>query len=248
MYKVIVERPRSGKGDYVAAARRRDDFDSPRQLGMRVGYGRPRLNENLRPLERFLLAQVERPWNKVHGEISAGIDRRNAVQQHIFAHLDDMIATQVEWHNGRWLDLKHPYRSHFDRGDLRQPLYVDPRTGLIRANKQYRSWKTQRLEQAAREAADTAARRRVVDDTTLLLLLDGEWFEARLAPLPSDAVYDVVLRCLVQRHQYDHDERQRYFYGEFGRGRRTRQVYAVSKRQLSRREIESHGLSRKGSS
>ena len=105
MYKVIVERPRHQKGNYSLAARWRNDLEGPRQLGMRAGYGGPYLNENLNPLRRFLLAQVGRPWNKVYSEISAGIDRRNTVQQHIFAHLDDMIATQVEWHAGSWLDM-----------------------------------------------------------------------------------------------------------------------------------------------
>jgi hypothetical protein len=250
MYKVIVERPRSGKGNYFAAARRRDDFEGPRQLGMRAGYGGPWLNENLRPLERFLIAQVGRPWNKVYGEISAGIDRRNTVQQHIFAHLDDMIATQVEWRDGRWLDLKYPSRGFFDHGDLRQPLYVDPRTELIRANKQYRARRAERHLRAAKEAADIAARRRVIDGTTLLLLIEAEWYEVRLAPLPpqSDPVYDAVLRCVVQRKRADHIDQQRYFYGGGCFGRDARQVYAVSKRQLSRREIELHGLSRKGSS
>lgn len=260
MYKVIVERPRSGKGNYVAAAKRRDDFDGARQLGMRAGYGGPWLNENLRPLERFLLAQIGRPWNKVYGEISAGIDRRNIVQLHIFAHLDDMIATQVEWRAGRWIDLKHPYRSHFDRRDLRQPLYVDPRTGLIRPNKQARSWKVERNAERNRDAAEIAARRRIIDETTLLLMIDGQWYKVCVAPLPplylvetvvngslrrcwrADRVYDAVLRCFVRRDRHDHTERQRFFYGERQHG--ARDVYAVSKRQLSRREIEAHGLGR----
>ena len=261
MYKVIVERPRKGKGDYFGAARRRDDFEGPRQLGMRAGYGGPWLNENLTPLRRFLLAQVGRPWNKVYSEISSGIDRRNTVQLHVFAHLDDMIATQVEWRDGRWIDLRermHHFRAH---DLLRQPLYVDPRTGLIRPNKQYRSWKVERVAERVREAAEIAARRRVIDDNTLLLMLDGEWYEVRLAPLPpwylvekvidgklreswkSEPVYDAVLRCVVRRQSGEHTDRQHFFYG--GPNRHSpRDVYAVSKRQLSRRELLDAGLCR----
>lgn len=250
MYKVIVERPRKGKGNYTAARRRRDDLDGPRQLGIRAGYNHVRLNENLRPLERFLRGQVGRPWTKVYGEISAGIDRRNTVQQHIFAHLDDLIATQVEWRDGRWVDLKHPRHCFLHLRGLRQPLYLDPRTGLICANKEYRSWSAARRAVEALEAAQIAARRRVVDDTRLLLLIDDVWYEVGLAPLPvcSEPVFDAILRCMVQRDSAEHSERQRHFYGASWPGQLARNVYAVSKRQLSRREIDAHGLIRKGSS
>jgi len=261
MYKVIVERPRNYKGKYSVAARWRDDLDGPRQLGMRAGYGGPYLNENLAPLQRFLLAQVGRPWNKVYSEISAGIDRRNTVQQHIYAHLEDMIATQVEWRDGRWLDLQDRSRHFRTFESLRQPLYVDPRTGLIRSNNQYRRWKVVRDAQRAREAAEIAARRRVIDDTMQLMLLEGQWYEVRLARLPplyvvekvidgkvwrswkSDGVYDVVLRCTVRRHDHEHTDRQHFLYGG-PNPHSARDVYAVSKRQLSRREMLGAGLCR----
>lgn len=262
MYKVIVERPRNGKGDYVAGARRRNDFEGPRQLGMRAGYGHPWLNENLSPLRRFLLAQVGRPWNKVYSEISSGIDRRNTVQLHVFAHLDDMIATQVEWRDGRWVDLKNRMLSFRKPEVLSQPMYVDPRTGLICRNKLYRSWKTEHRNRQAREAAETAARRKVIDVSTLLLLLDDEWFEVKLAPLPplyvvekvidgkrvhrwkSDPAFDAVLKSEVQRFDHNQIDRRRHFYGEGKHRYDAPEVFAVSKRQLSRRELQEHGLCR----
>src|SRR5262245_62228647 len=95
MYKVIVERPRGWKSKSSHAVRRRDDLDGPKQLGIRAGYDRPALNENLSPLRRFLHAQVGRPWSKVYSEIASGIDRRNTVQQHIYQQADDFIASQV---------------------------------------------------------------------------------------------------------------------------------------------------------
>jgi len=266
LYKVIVERPRGGKGNYSAAARRRNDHEGPRQLGMRAGYGTVCLNENLRPLERFLHAQVGRPWNKVYSDISAGIDRRNTVQLHIFAHLEDMIATQVGWRQGCLVDLKRPCRTWYDRRDLRQPLYVDPDSGLIRINKEMGGWRHERLKLKANELAAIALRRREIDDRLMLMLLDEQWYEVRIAPLPpiyfeekvvdgrlwrnrtSSRVYDVVLRCHVQRHCLDHADRQIHFYGKDRWGRSARDVYAVSKRQLCRREIETYGLRRNGSS
>ena len=253
MYKVIVERPRRGKDGDAAAARLRNDFDGPVRLGMRAGYGYRSLNENLAPLRRYLRAQLGRPWDKVFSEICAGIDRRNTVQQHIHQHIRDFIAIDVGVRDGRLVDLAA--RWYFLRRDagISQELYVDPRTGLIRANKDYRSWRHSAAEHRRREQAEIATRRRVVDERTFLLLLDCVWFRVEVDVLPRDRFvesvvdgkphrhmiaeprYDVVLRQTVSRAVRADVQKCLYLYG-------SSDLYAVSKRQISTREIKAHGL------
>ncbi len=244
MYKVIVERPRKWKSNGRVANRRRNDFEGAAFLGMRAGLGRPALNENLNPLKRYLEAQVGRPWNKVHAEISAGIDRRNTVQLHVFAHIDDMIAVQVEWRDGELIDLKD--RWYWPPGNpplMRQKLYVDPRTGLIRTNKAWKSVSAWRRERDQASTEDLAKRFRRIDDETHLLLLDDEWYEVRTAQVPEGApVFDVVLKRTVSRRLDDSRQAREHLYGEHW----LRHRYAKSKRQLSRREIEGYGLPRPG--
>jgi hypothetical protein len=204
MYKVIVERPRGWKGDASRAARRRNDPDGPQQLGMRAGYGRPHLNENLSPLRRFLRAQVGRPWAKVYGEIASCIDRRNTVQEHIYQHIDDLIATRVEVRGDRIVDLSRQRALYSNDSAIRQELYVDPRTGLIRRNTGLRSRK--RIYAARRAAAqkEIEARRRVIDERTQLHLLCGEWFEVQLAPLPEERVIEVNVKgCRIRKRVAD---------------------------------------------
>jgi hypothetical protein len=248
MYKVIVERPRKGKQPYSHAERFRNDWNGPSFLGMRAGYGRPWLNENLGPLRRFLHAQIGRPWDKVFSEISRNIDRRNTVQQHIHQHLDDFIAIQVEWRDGQLIDLKDGCTW---RNRWRQTLYVDPRTGLIR-RKPGPSRTEQRREQSTQERQSIEARRRELSDDRWLMRLEDQWYEVHLAPLPQPvyrevvvegkrrvqrldrAVFDVVLRERVRSH--DFADARKKMYG------RWREVYATFKRQLSRRELEAHGL------
>ncbi len=175
MYKVSVERPRRGKDGDAFAARLRNDFDGPTRLGMRAGYGYRSLNENLAPLRRYLHAQIGRPWNKVFSEICAGIDRHNTVQQHIHQHIRDFIAIDVDVRAGQLVDIA-PRCGMFGLGSgISQELYVDPRTGLIRLNRNYRPWRHQLAERRRRDLAEAAMRRRVVDERTLLLLLDGVW-------------------------------------------------------------------------
>ena len=249
MFKVIVERPRHWKSGSDRAARLREDLDGPVHLGMRAGYGGRFLNENLAPLRRYLRAQVGRPWNKVFSEISAGIDRRNTVQQHIHQHIDDFIAIRVGVGDDRLIDLGR--YSSYRPGELRQELYVDPRTGLIRVNKEYRAWHRERVERREQEQAQLIARRRILNDRTVLLRIDDLWFEITLAELPAGRVverivdgqckkrivydrrYDIVLRREVMLYM-DSQERER-LYGSAG-------LYAVSKRQLSKREMKAHGL------
>lgn len=253
MYKVIVERPRRGKEGDAAAARLRRDFDGPTRLGMRAGYGYRSLNENLAPLRRYLHAQIGRPWNKVFSEICAGIDRRNTVQQHIHQHIGDFIAIAVEFRDGRLVDLANRWGFLRKDAGLSQELYVDPRTGLIRLNRDYRSWRRAAAESRNRQTAEVARRRRFVDARTLLLLLDDIWFRVEVGLLPKERViqnlvdgkvqqrviaeprFDVVLRKTVSRATHADLQQCEQLYG-------SRELYAVSKRQISTREIKAYQL------
>ena len=236
MFKVIVERPRhrwkSGDG---GARRLRNDIDGPAWLRTRAGYGDRGLNENLAPLRRYLRAQVGRPWSKVFGEISANIDRRNTVQQHIYEHIDGFIASQVELRDGQLVDLKQRWRFPAGGAGITQELYVDPRTGLVRINDRYRAWKSPFVEQRERQQAEIAKRRRVVDEHTLLLLLDDIWYRVGVEALSAESHYDVVLHHKVSRAKPDNRRQCEHLYG-------SATLYAVSKQQLSRRELKAHGL------
>lgn len=249
MAKVLVERPRKHKGGDAEAARRRNDFDGPEFLGIRAGYTYRALNENLSPLRRYLRAQVGRPWSKVYSEIASGIDRRNTVQQHICQHLDDFIAIQVGILGDRLIDLRgQRYRNNDTIG---QELYVDPRTGLIRHNQRYRSWKREEAERNRLRQAEIRLRRRVIDSRTQLLLLEGAWFAVHVESLPAVQIVETVVEgCVCRKRMADrcfdvvmkqktsleeHADERMHLYG-------SRFVYAVAKRQLSRREIKAHDL------
>jgi hypothetical protein len=253
MYKVIVERPRRAKEGDAAAARLRRDYDGPMRLGMRAGYGYRSLNENLAPLRRYLRAQLGRPWNKVFSEICAGIDRRNTVQQHIHQHIRDFIAIDVEVCEGRLVDLADRWRFLRRDSGLAQELYVDPRSGLIHLNRHYRAWRRDAAAHRERETVEVASRRRVVDETTLLLLLEGIWYRVEVEGLPTERVvenaidgkthrrviveprYDVVLRKPISRAVQADLRQCKELYG-------STDLYAVSKRQISTREIKARQL------
>jgi hypothetical protein len=253
MYKVIVERPRRWKDGHAAAARLRNDHSGPTRLRARAGYGYRSLNENLAPLRRYLRAQVGRPWDKVFSEICAKIDRRNTVQQHIHQHIHDFISIDACFRDGQLVDLANRWTFLPSGSGIYQELYVDPRTGLIRLNKDYESWHRGATKRRQREQGEIAARRRTLNERTFLLLLDDVWFRVQVDVLPNNRYiekvidggtrrcvvaeprYDVVLRRHISRAMSDELRQCKRLYGSDG-------LYAVSKRQISTREIKVHGL------
>lgn len=127
MAKVIVERPRrierhTPRGRTVAPD------DQPSHEGMRArhvrNWGGKVLNENLKPLRRYLAKQVGRPWNKVYAEISANLRPSSAIQQHVRDHLHDFVAIMPR-------RLANQLRQRPGADIWHQPFYVNPRTGLL---------------------------------------------------------------------------------------------------------------------
>ncbi len=236
MYKVIVERPRSGKRTRYAAVRLRNSMDGPMRLGMRTNYDYLDLNGNLNPLRRYLRSQLGRPWDKVYSEICAGIDRRNTVQQHIHQHIDDFITIKVREKDGKLAAVS--------RGEPRelwyQELYVDPRTGIIREHRRGRRWRNAAEWRRQREE-EISALRRVVSERALLLRIDGIWYRVEIAPLPDvltcrqgEIPFDAVVKRPLIHPRQDGDQLE-YLYGS---GR----VYGMSKRQVGRRELSANGV------
>lgn len=243
MFKVIVERPRRGAG-WDLERRLPVDEDSASRESVRARHVyRKYLNENLRPLERYLHRQIGRPWDKVYAEICAGIDRRNTVQQHIHLHLADFVAMQVIEVDGqphqpsRWGALE-------PLSDLWSPrLYVDPATGLLRVNRA-RQRELRRAE-AVREARKAPpVHRRDLAQWHQLHRVQGIWYDVELAPIPDAArgpgAYDVIR----QKHVVSpgHRGAGKHVIGGDARLYGRADVYARQKRQLSARELRQHRL------
>ncbi|TXH73230.1 MAG: hypothetical protein E6Q88_05530 [Lysobacteraceae bacterium] len=250
MYKVIVERPRGGRGWKLEYPSPSDPEMSPRRESLRSRHQRRKwLNENLRPLERYLASQVGRPWDKVFSEICAGIDRRNTVQQHIHLHLGDFVAIKVVDIGGelhyvcRWGEPR-PLRGKCGWGPA---FYVDPRTGLLLKNKaairERRARRTQRRERLQRLHSDLREDRRILAPHVQLHRIAGVWYRIELAPIDEktliageiDALRNLPLvKCPRQIATQGIPASQELF-GDPG-------LYARAKRQLNARELRFHDL------
>jgi hypothetical protein len=254
MDEIIIERPRWGSrmGHKRRAGRfdgkveaRRDPEGLPFRIGLKRAAVQARatkmLNENLRPLQRYLESQVDRPWDKVWSEISQNLRVTSAVQQHVRDHVVDFVAIRVVIQDGT---IRVPARNgQVDRlEDSHFQMYVDPRTGLLRRNKHFKTWQRKRREEAAAVVRQRSARiREVASDLQLHLFDDGAWWEVRLAPIPIERVTESTGNTVRTIHRplpyVDVVQGTTLttlscceLYGRHG-------VYAIAKRQLSRKEM-----------
>ncbi len=251
MSKIIVERPRIGRG----AARTQkpgrtralvDDDGESLRASAREPKARAQktksLNENLSPLKRYLAAQVGRPWNKVYSELSENLKTTSTVQQHVRDHVEDFVAVKTRMRAGEvYVSGRFGRDSKLSESHYR--LYVHPRTGLLGKNEGWKSWNAKHKAEAKRVKTERAKRLRVIDAETQLHCFAGVWWEVKLAPIPHlrRAGEDGRVRAVQARYT---DVVKRAKLSSLG-GEELycrRGVYATDKRQLSKAELKRHAL------
>jgi len=242
MPKILVERPRlPSRVPHGRDGRKFWDQSDAAFLPMKAGYRDPKtLNENLSPLARYLARQAGRPWDKVYSEMRAVIDGRNPIQRHILEHLSQYVAEHTRVVGGHLIEMGTQY---FGLQRVWQPLYVDPRTGLLRRNPDDISWRRKYRERQLAKERERARVWREVSANCQLHQVNGCWFQVEVAPLPPPPAirWDALLRCPVNArtsaaHRRMDDQFTAGVYGRPG-------VYVVSKWQLNARELRAYGLS-----
>lgn len=230
MFKVIVERPRIGHRDGTFARNRLSvDVELPTKIGVRrlkkiTRTNTKWLNENLKPLQRYLGRQVGRPWDRIYSEICAGLDVNHTVKQHVRDHLEDFVAIRVRIaRDGRWMAATD-WNTQME--PWRQCFYVDPHDGLLKESA--RLWKKRSVAlprwMGPRDPSKPAPDIRRIDDCSELRRIDGIWYAVEFAVAPGPGARPEVFDLLT-RETARPDSR-----------------YARRKRQLSAAELAGHGL------
>ena len=230
MSKVLVERPRVGHdtGERVSRHARRtykqnlrlvkDDEDSNFDSGANTESisahtkGHPKryskeLNENLKPLRRFLRSRLGKPWDKVYSEIMAGFNMQNAVQYHVWQHLINFgeVETKTYMEGNTvmiWGGCPRSVGSWY-----RDEFYVHPKTGLL-CVAAGRSWKDRRTAPSSQLS--------YIDPKKPLIQyhqIDDIWYEVQFRRATDDEMakkqfghyvrdYDRVLNKIVYKWQF----------------------------------------------
>ena len=191
MAKVVTERPRYGhhaKSNKTSAKRVRnydpsDDGDAFEKIPKRMpvgahrqhGYGAKEFSDHLNPLKKYLRKQIGRPWNKIHSELSAKLDRRSMSGRHIWQHIGWEV-TQ-ECYIGQFQKSKLAFESRMSRWQKHpspvRGLYVNPANGLLcennpKAVEAYNTW----VRAAWQKEHDAKEARRVASLTPTERLLE----------------------------------------------------------------------------
>lgn len=264
MAKVIVTRPRL-LDSAVRKGRTIPDELQPKAVGLhrhaQEQGGYKMLNETLAPLRRYLEAQIGRPWNAVYSEIAANLRPTSTVQQHVRDHLKDFVNLHRQ---------PHAYRRYQGRPWF-EPLYVDT-NGILRRTEDLPEVRAARRRQRAGPSDPTATPIRlsafrklsriagVWYEVGFAPLPEPEYrlvirevkqrirpydasspertIKVRVRQLITPAVQDAISGRMISAgpESDDHVSWRRY------RETQPERVYAITKRQLSRRELRRYNL------
>lgn len=264
MAKVIVTRPRILES-VARKGRAVPDELQPKFIGLRR-HARERggfkvLNETLAPLRRYLQAQAGRPWNAVYSEIAANLRPTSTVQQHVRDHLSDFVNLHRQpsryggygvrpWHEPLYVDAHGILRRTDDLPEVRaarcrrriqrpdpaeSPVRFSPLCELRRIGGVWYEVRLAPLPEPEYRPVVRTVKQRI---NPYAAASPERTMQFRLHQLVTPAVQDIVSgdAVLAGPEIDDHDSWRRY------RETRPERVYAIAKRELSRRELRMHGL------
>src|SRR4051794_15838672 len=178
MHKVVVKRPRHGRGWGTSKAPLKPPFDgSPRYESMRANHTRRKwFSDLLGSLRRWLQSQVGRPWNDVYSDACAVIKPDSIIRAHIKTHLLQFVERHTFMHNGQVcvLDTSYMGRGVIAVTDQRygySRFFIHPETGLLCAIPQ----KSRKALRAKRRAA-RSENFRWLDSHFALKQIGAIWF------------------------------------------------------------------------
>lgn len=197
--KQLCERERRGSRYSFHSRRHAKKFapdaegEAPAREGIkfRYGYDDKSFNENLNPLRGIVRKAVGRPYSKFYSDLCKVFDKRSVINQHILGHLDDFLtpardlffdANDVLMVQGRYTGTDYPFDGEF---------YVDPRDGIIKRNRRYRTGHARHREREAQKARERAAEHRDLPDGSVLHKIGDVWFHYTVKDAPvGHYVYD----------------------------------------------------------
>ena len=196
MFKVIVERPRSGRSWATKSKIRYDKCEersrvSGHRLVMEASGYTKHLNENLAPLKRYLHKQLGRKWDDVFSEICEHLDTGSTVKMHVREHLDDFVSYNtrrdvdgVIWATDRWGSPEKCIESWTE-------LYVDPDDGLIKGTRDLCrehgvSFKRSRSSYNQWRGPKKKLPMKKLSRTKWYIRLHGIWYFVELSAVPLD--------------------------------------------------------------
>lgn len=210
----------------------------------RYGWDTKVFGEHLSPLYGAIRKYVGRKWDDFYSDLCRSFDRRSVTGQHIFQHLYDRIADPATTHlnsDGQVVTMHRIFGEQTLR-DSRCDYFVDPRDGIIKVNKHYRSYKQRTAASNAEAARETALVKRVVAENEEYHKVGGVWyhftFKTQQPMVTTQSVHYEFCTRSFSRTITAYQPRKCLLAGRTVEAPR----YAVTKRQASKKEIKHYSL------
>jgi hypothetical protein len=196
--KQLCERERVGHRNgfkAVRRARRFSDFGEEgenlrAQEGIRWRYrvtcSSKEFNENLKPLLGQVRKALGQRWDTFYSEFCQNFDMRSRINQHILEHLEQYCERKkILLKAGKlYLALRNG-EPPIPLKDSWVQYYVDPRDGIIKANKHYLSFKQYDRKNKKKQTREREKTERWVDADHVLRQIEGVWFLFSLKDIPQ---------------------------------------------------------------
>lgn len=195
-HEILVERPRVGHadGEFTSRQARRTakhalqngDEDMDIHISMKghlkTFRNKKELNENLKPLRRFLRSKVGQPWDDVYSEIMQNLNMNNPSQHHVWRHLIEFgeVHTKTYMENGQVMIADSDPRPAGSYS-WRDEFYVHPITRTLEFAPQQPRYRPAQIQRRSDEY-------RYVDSENPLVQwhkIKGIWYEITLRE-PND--------------------------------------------------------------
>jgi hypothetical protein len=205
--KLLCEHERYHSSDKFSNYRHRKSFkheDEDGEIGgresMQTRYRQDgfqkEFSENLNPLWGIIRKSVGKKWDNFYSELCKKFNMRSVINDHILQHLYQKVEVNTFFKNGEiW--VKPKYNKIQPLNGYHCEYYVDPRDGIIKANKHYKSYKKGYEERKKQRELDLMKVKRVIDKDNVLHLIDGVWYHFTLEDVPKG---EVVYACPGDRH------------------------------------------------
>jgi hypothetical protein len=214
----------------------------------RYGWDQKSFNENLKPLYGFIRKSLGKKWDKVYSEICSVFDKRSVINQHILIHLFQYVETnniRVGTDGKLYHEIVSSWRSENRLRPLKDSYieyYVDPRDGILKYNHSHKTRRQVARQQQAERAKEEAKVKKVVDKFTELHKLKDVWFEVKFIEREPRVYTGFETVSYARRPIFRTYREYDYKYDVLKDRSVTDARVAVSKRQLSKKEIKRHGL------
>lgn len=214
----------------------------------RYGYDDKPFNENLNPLWGFVHKSVGKKWDKVYSEICKVFDKRSVINQHILVHLFQKVETKFirAGADGKlYYENQYTWRTDQRLVPLKESsieYYVDPRDGILKYNHSRLTYRQEAQLRRKEREKEEAKIKRVINKETELHKINSSWFEVKFEEREPSKETRWVKNSWDKRERLVTSLVYNYKYDVLKKTSTTDKRVAVSKRQLSSKEIRKYGL------